>query len=66
MMKYFIAASAAFFSFFGELVVRSLQKARVFISKQSHSRTHEFLNRTISLLIVRVTTMMGMILISVS
>lgn len=65
-MKYFMAASAVCFCFPDLLDVSILQKAKVFISKHTHKSIHEFLDRTISLLVRRVTITMGMVAISVS
>ena len=64
MMKYFIEASAIFF-WWEALVISMLQKDRVLSSSAIQMSTHEFLDRTTRLLMIRMVAAMGSIRIPI-
>jgi hypothetical protein len=65
MIKYFIEASAIFFSCLA-FVINILQKAKVFSSRAIHTSIHELLDKTIRLLVVKTAAAIGSIRISIS
>jgi hypothetical protein len=63
--KYFMAASGDFFLFGVEDRI-NVQKAKVFISRDTHTKSHEFLERTARVLVTKVGKAIALIMILIS